>query len=148
MIVSKGGKFGKKGLGIEVNQTPVETTDVYKSPVDMQNVFGAGVVYNGYQGDLGPDGTLLKTSNSWGPRMDGRMINQYLPNGESTPFVPHEDNWKEFYQTGVNSTTNVAVNGGNEKSSFRLSYGYTGNKGVFKNNDFSRHNIAFEVILN
>ena len=142
MIVSKGGKFGKKGLGIEVNQT-VETTDVYKSPVDMQNVFGAGVVYNGYQGDLGPDGTLLKTSNSWGPRMDGRMINQYLPNGESTPFVPHEDNWKEFYQTGVNSTTNVAVNGGNEKSSFRLSYGYTGNKGVFKNNDFSRHNIAF-----
>ena len=108
-----------------------------------RNVFGAGVVYNGYQGDLGPDGTLLKTSNSWGPRMDGRMINQYLPNGESTPFVPHEDNWKSFYQTGVNSTTNVAVNGGNEKSSFRLSYGYTGNKGVFKNNDFSRHNIAF-----
>ncbi len=43
----------------------------------------------------------------------------------------------------MNSTTNVAVNGGNEKSSFRLSYGYTGNKGVFKNNDFSRHNIAF-----
>lgn len=34
VIVSKGGKFGKQGLGIEVNQT-FEWTDVYKSPVDL-----------------------------------------------------------------------------------------------------------------
>lgn len=143
VIVSKGGKFGKQGLGVEVNQT-VEVTDVYKSPVDLQNEFGAGTTYNGYQGDFLADGTLQRTSSSWGPRMDGRLVNQYMPNGEATPFVAHEDNWKEFYQTGVNSTTNVAVSGGGEKSSFRVSYGYTTNKGVFKNNDFSRHNIAFK----
>ncbi len=143
VIVSKGGKFGKKGLGVEVNQT-VEVTDIYKSPVELQNVYGSGSPGNGYQGDFMPDGTITKTVNSWGPRMDGRMINQYLPNGESTPFSPHKDNWKEFYQTGMNSTTNVAISGGGEKSSFRLSYGYTSNKGVFKNNDFERHNITFK----
>ncbi len=143
VIVSKGGKFGKQGLGVEVNQT-VEFTDVYKSPVELQNIYGAGTTYNGYQGDFLDDGSLQKTTNSWGPRMDGRMINQYMPNGEATPFVPHEDNWKEFYQTGVNSTTNVAVSGGGEKSSFRVSYGYTSNNGVFKNNEFRRHNIAFK----
>lgn len=142
VIVSKGGKFGKQGLGVEVNQT-VEFTDVYKSPVELQNVFGAGTSWNGYEGDYLADGSLQRTVFSWGPRMDGRMINQYMPDGEATPFVPHEDNWKEFYQTGVNSTTNVAVSGGGEKSSFRVSYGYTSNKGVFKNNDFSRHNIGF-----
>ncbi|MEY8687263.1 SusC/RagA family TonB-linked outer membrane protein [Bacteroides sp. AN502(2024)] len=143
VIVSKGGKYGKQGIGVEVNQT-VEFTNVYKSPVELQNVYGAGTTYNGYQGDFLADGSLQKTSASWGPRMDGRMLNQYLPNGEDTPYVAHEDNWKEFYQTGVNNTTNVAISGGGEKSSFRVSYGYTSNKGVFKNNDFSRHNIAFK----
>ena len=143
VIVSKGGKFGKKGLGVEVNQT-VEVTDVYKSPVELQNVYGAGRAWNGYQGDFLADGSLEKSSYSWGPRMDGRIINQNLPNGEATPYVAHEDNWKKFYQTGVNSTTNVAISGGGEKSSFRLSYGYTSNNGVFKNNDFTRHNIAFK----
>lgn len=143
VIVSKGGKFGKQGLGVEVNQT-VEFTDVYKSPIELQNVYGAGTPWNGYQGDYLADGSLQRTSNSWGPRMDGRIIDQYLPNGEATAFVPHENNWKEFYQTGVNSTTNVAISGGTEKSSFRVSYGFTSNNGVFKNNDFRRHNIAFK----
>ena len=41
VIVSKGGKYGKQGLGIEVSQT-VEWTNVYKSPVELQNEFGAG----------------------------------------------------------------------------------------------------------
>lgn len=143
VIVSKGGKYGKQGLGVEVNQT-VEITDVYKSPVELQNIYGAGYTYNGYQGDFQPDGSLDKVASlSWGPRMDGRMINQYMPNGENTPFSPHKNNWKEFYQTGINNTTNVAISGGGEKSSFRLSYGYNKTKGVFLNNDFQRHNISF-----
>ena len=75
--------------------------------------------------------------------MDGREINQYMPDGKNTPFSPHPMNWKEFYQTGINNTTNVAISGGGEKSSFRLSYGFTKTKGVFLNNDFQRHNISF-----
>ncbi len=142
VIVSKGGKYGKQGLGVEVNQT-VEITDVYKSPVELQNIYGAGYPYNGYQGDYQPDGSLDKTTVSWGPKMDGRLINQYMPNGENTPFSPHPNNWKDFYQTGINNTTNVAISGGGEKSSFRLSYGFTKTKGVFLNNDFRRHNISF-----
>jgi len=145
VIVSKGGKYGKQGLGVEVNQT-FEWTDVYKSPVELQNVYGAGTTYNGTQGGFLADGSLQKTVNSFGPKMEGQMINQYLPNGEATPYVAHSNNWKEFYQTGMNSTTNVAINGGGEKSSFRLSYGYTDNKGVFKRNNFSRHNINFRGI--
>lgn len=143
VIVSKGGKYGKQGLGVEINQT-LEWTSVYKAPVDLQNTYGAGTTYNGTQGDFLADGTLQRTPSSWGPKMDGRMINQYLPDGEATPFVAHKNNWKEFYQTGLNSTTNVAISGGGEKSSFRLSYGYTDNKGVFIRNNFNRHNIAFK----
>lgn len=142
VIVSKGGQYGKQGLGVEVNQT-TEWTDVYKSPVALQNIYGQGYPYNGYQGDYQPDGSLDRVSVSWGPKMDGSLRNQYMPDGESTPFSPHPLNWKEFYQTGINNTTNVAISGGGEKSSFRISYGFTKNLGVFINNDFTRHNISF-----
>ncbi len=143
VIVSKGGKFGKQGLGIEVSQS-AEAIDVYKSPVSFQNVYGAGTANNGYEGGFLADGSLQKTSMSFGPKMDGSMVDQYLPNGQKTPFLPHPDNWKALYQTGLNSTTNIAINGGGEKSSFRLSYAYTDNNGVFKRNQFSRHSISFK----
>ena len=143
VITSKGGKMGKQGIGVEIQQT-LEFTDVYKSPVDLQNIYGAGYSYNGYEGDFNPDGSLTATTSSFGPKMDGKvMVNQFLPHGEATPFVAHPDNWNEFYQTGVNSTTNVAISGGSENSSFRLSYGFMSNKGVFEGNDFKRHNLAF-----
>lgn len=145
VIVSKGGKYSKQGLGVEVNQT-VEVTDVNKSPVELQNIYGAGAPHDGYQGDFQPDGAIISAGYSWGPKMDGSLRNQWMPDGKSTPFSPHPMNWKEFYQTEINNTTNVAISGGGEKSSFRLSYGFTKTKGVFLNNDFHRHNISFRGI--
>lgn len=145
VIVSKGGKYSKQGLGVEVNQT-VEVTDVYKSPVELQNIYGAGAPHDGYQGDFQPDGAIISAGYSWGPKMDGSLRDQWMPDGKSTPFSPHPMNWKEFYQTGINNNTNVAISGGGEKSSFRLSYGFTKTKGVFLNNDFHRHNISFRGI--
>lgn len=73
VIVSKGGKFGKQGLGIEVSQT-LETAQIYKAPIKMQNIYGAGSPNNGYEGDFLPDGLLQRTAYSWGPKMDGRVI--------------------------------------------------------------------------
>lgn len=143
VIVSKGGKYGKKGLGVEISQT-LETNDIYKSPIEFQNIYGAGRPNNGYEGGFLADGSLQKTGTSFGPRMDGQLINQYLPNGQKTPFVAHPDNWKSLYQSGLNSTTNVAINGGGEKSSFRVSYSYTDNNGVYKRNKFTRHSVSFK----
>ncbi|MEL7599386.1 MAG: SusC/RagA family TonB-linked outer membrane protein [Proteiniphilum sp.] len=142
VIKSKGGKYGKQGLGVEISQI-LETTNIYKSPIELQNVYGAGAVNNGYEGGFLADGSLQQASTSFGPKMDGSMINQYLPHGQATPFVAHPDNWKSLYQSGLNSTTNVAINGGGEKSSFRLSYSYTDNNGVFKRNKFTRNSISF-----
>jgi iron complex outermembrane receptor protein len=143
VIVSKGGRYGKKGLGIEISQT-LETNNIYKSPIELQNVYGAGAPNNGFEGGFLADGSLQRSAYSWGPKMDGSMVNQYLPHGEPTPFVPHPDNWKALYQSALNSTTNVAINGGGEKSSFRVSYSYTDNNGVFKRNNFKRHTVSFK----
>ncbi|MEA4916527.1 SusC/RagA family TonB-linked outer membrane protein [Proteiniphilum sp.] len=142
VIKSKGGKYGKQGLGVEISQI-LETTDIYKSPIALQNVYGAGAPGNGFEGGFLADGSLQRTAISFGPKMDGSLVNQYLPHGQTTPFVPHPDNWKSLYQSGLNSTTNVAINGGGESSSFRLSYSFTDNNGVFKRNNFNRHAISF-----
>lgn len=142
VIKSKGGRYGKQGMGVEISQI-LETTDIYKSPIQLQNVYGAGSPSNGYEGGFLADGSLQRTAISFGPRMDGSMVNQYLPHGQATPFSPQPDNWKSLYQAGLNSTTNVAINGGGENSSFRISYAYTDNNGVFKRNKFSRHAISF-----
>ncbi len=144
VIVSKGGKYGKRGLGVEFSQI-LETTDIYKSPIALQNVYGAGSPNNGFEGGFLADGSLQKTAVSFGPKMDGSLVNQYLPNGGvATPFSPQPDNWKSLYQAGLNSTSNIAINGGGENSSFRVSYSYTDNNGVFKRNKFDRHSIAFK----
>lgn len=145
VIKSKGGKYGKQGLGVEISQI-LETTDIYKSPIALQNVYGAGAVQNGYEGGLLADGSLQRTAVSFGPKMDGSLLNQYLPHGQATPFIPQPDNWKNLYQSGLNSTTNVAINGGAENSSFRVSYSFTDNNGVFKRNNFNRHAISFRGV--
>ncbi len=146
VIVSKGGKYGKKGLGVEISQT-VETTDVYKAPIEFQNIYGAGKPWNGYEGGFLADGSLTKTSMSYGPKMDGRLINQYLPNGVKTPFVAHPNNWKQIYRSGLNVTTNVAFSGGTEKSSFRVSVSRMDNNGVFKRNKFTRNSVTFKGLM-
>lgn len=145
VIKSKGGRYGKEGLGIEISQI-LETTDIYKSPIELQNIYGAGSSQNGYDGGFLADGSLERSQYSFGPRMDGSMVNQYLPHGQATPFVPHPDNWKSLYQAGLNSNTNFAISGGKDNSSFRISYSYTDNNGVFKRNKFTRHAISFRGI--
>ncbi len=146
VIVSKGGKFGKQGLGIEISHS-IETAEVYKAPVALQNVYGAGTPNNGYEGGFLGDGSLQRTSFSLGPKMEGQMINQYLPHGQSTPFVPQPNSWKALYQSPLNMQHNVAINGGGETSSFRLSYSYADNNGVFARNNFNRNTLAFKGLM-
>ena len=146
VIVSKGGKFGKQGLGVELSQT-MEMMDIYASPIRLQNVYGMGNPTNGFEGGLMSDGKLQRnTQRSFGPKMDGQMYDQYFLNGEATPYVPHPDNWKAFYQNGSYSNTNMSITGGNEKTSFRASYSYTDNKGSFKFNEFTRNAISFKFL--
>ena len=58
-----------------------------------------------------------------------------------TPFLPQPDNIKDFFETGVTFTQNVAVSGGNEFGDVRASYTYLDQKGIIPNTDLKRHNF-------
>ncbi len=143
VIVSKGG-VSRKGVGVEISQT-FKQENIYASHIKLQNEYGAGTAWNGYDGGLLADGTLSKTTNSMGLKMDGQLLDQYYRNGEKTPYSPHPNNWKDLYQNGNYSNTNVAINGGNDKAVYRLSYSYMDDKGVLKNNEFKRNSVSFKT---
>ena len=63
---------------------------------------------------------------SWGPRMDGTLArhwDSWIPNhpnfGELRPWSPNPNNIKNFFETGVTSTTSVSFGKGGEDYSFR-----------------------------
>lgn len=55
--------------------------------------------------------------------------------------VPLYDNLKNFFQTGYTSRHNLGLEGGNDKSSYRLSVGYTGQQGVVPTTDYKRLSV-------
>src|SRR5690606_4796422 len=54
-------------------------------------------------------------------------------------------NFLDVFQKGIGYNTNVAVDGGNEKSTFRLSYNRNQAEGVVKNNKFLKNALDLRV---
>ncbi|MEN7548064.1 SusC/RagA family TonB-linked outer membrane protein [Rapidithrix thailandica] len=158
LITTKKGKKNQ-GIGVTVSQN-VTVYDPYSGP-EFQNVFGGGTVGAfftdrrdpNYQADeawrtkvfpTDPgtgqpyiDHQINRELENWGPRMEGQEVLNY--DGTPTRYLPQPDNFLDAFRTGWGSNTNVAVAGGTDKSTFRLSYSHNEGEGVVHNNDFSKN---------
>ena len=156
VITTKGGKI-RKGIGVEVNYTH-EWGSIYEFATPLQNEFMMGNPGNGYEGGIyeGQQYTSAGyTTLSWGPSvasLNGQPLYQfykyYEPDGIDNPLEPvtiNPDSWKAFYQNTQYDNVSVALTGGSEKATFRLSYGYMDGDGNMPNNSFSRHSINFNT---
>ena len=146
VITTKSGQ-GRKGLGIQVSQT-FGTDYVYKQP-RMQNVYGPGAMagYVDY-GTQKPDDTYYQFDNQrqfmlnadgkhtlmgdwdwegYGPKYDGSEIEFYDKSYRA--YLPVKNNFKDAYNLGFNSNTNVAISGGNDKTTFYTSLGFFAQSG-------------------
>ncbi|MFV0249281.1 MAG: SusC/RagA family TonB-linked outer membrane protein [Tenacibaculum sp.] len=169
LITTKSGKQGK-GLGISFNQT-----FSFEKPLRIpkyQNEYGQGSGGNfsfldGLNGGIN-DGV----DESWGPPLDGRLVPQHnsptssgfragdialRPTDDNgiftdkiipTPWIAHPNNIEDFFELGTTSTTNVAIAGGNEKGSLRLSYTNLNNKGILPNTNLERNTYALNTSYN
>lgn len=137
LITTKSGK-GAKGLGISVSNT---TT--FENPMklpDYQNEWGQGSQGAFWFVDGAGGGTNDGFDESWGPKLDiGLMIPQFDSpvdeNGvrQATPWISRPDNIESFFETGVTTTTNVSLTGGNEDANFRASYTFFDQTGMVPN---------------
>ena len=143
LITTKSGS-ARKGIGVTIN-SGVTFSNVALLP-DYQNQYGGGYSqsFDTLNGQLIPD---YRADESWGPEMNGQMVrhwDSWFPGdnfGEERPWSPHPDNVRDFYDTGVAFDNNVAIAGGNEQTTFRLSYTNSSNQGVYPQSKLNRNTL-------
>ena len=62
------------------------------------------------------------------------MLGQEVRNYDGTPttYSPQPNNFLDAFQTGFGTNTNIALEGGTEKSTFRLSYNHNQGEGIVR----------------
>jgi TonB-linked SusC/RagA family outer membrane protein len=152
LITTKSGK-GQKGLGVTF-----EENMMWEDPLVIpkyQNLYGQGSAADWNAGeyefeyvDGNYGGINDGVDESWGPRLDGRLIPQfdspYDPETDvrtATPWVAHPDNIKSFFETGLKRTTNLAIAGSKGGNNFRLSLSNQDVKGILPNTDLRKNTI-------
>ena len=132
-------------------RTEINTNVTFEKPAilpEFQNLYGqgSGGDFEWVDGNYG--GINDGVDESWGPRLDGRLICQFTSPGAGTanctptPWIAHPDNVKDFFNTGVTASTTVGVSGGTERSFGRLSLGADNINGIFPDNLFQRRTAS------
>ncbi|MEG1236644.1 SusC/RagA family TonB-linked outer membrane protein [Flavobacterium plurextorum] len=141
LIQTKRGSI-QKGIGVEYN-----TSFTFETPSiipDWQYEYGSG------DANKKPT-TKAEAINygrwSWGAKMDGTDVIQF--DGVKRPYSPQKNNIKNFYETGTTFINSIALSGGTEKATGRLSFSNMDNQSVVPNSGFNRKsiNIASNVNL-
>ncbi len=165
IVTTKNGS-GTKGIGVEFNSNFMAERP-WISP-NFQNTYGGGNGYrtwytDGWSGSItdpaeiaqyrgaypnGPLSGTEGTDESWGAPMDGRLVRHWWSGNQVAPLTPNPNNWNDYWQTGKTFSNTVALSGGNEKGSFRMSVGQTKQDGIMYFNDFYRNNFKLNTAYN
>ncbi|MEP1490180.1 MAG: SusC/RagA family TonB-linked outer membrane protein [Algibacter sp.] len=131
-------KSGARGKDFAVTLSTTLTAENVHILTDYQNEFGQGIdgVYN------------PNTTFSWGPTLDGSSVAHWSndPNFTGTSSLSAQpDNVKDFFDTGYNLATNLAISTNNEKTSTYFSYTNTNVTGTVPDNDLNGHTFSIRV---
>ena len=153
----------RKGIGVSVTQS-VNIMNPYAGP-DFQNEFGGGTVGAFFTDNREPnykpdeswttkvfpidpvtgkpyiDRQIYRELENWGPAMTGQEVTNY--DGTPTRYLAQPNNFLDAFQTGLGTNTNVALDGGTDKSTFRLSYNHNQGKGIVPRNKILKD--AFDI---
>ena len=158
LITTKSGR-NKQGIGVSVSSTT--TFETLLTLPKYQNEYGQGAGFEFEFGDGFGAGINDNIDESWGPRLDGRLIRQHdsptangfrggdshpsIDRGEitPTPWVSNPDNIRDFFETGVTFNNSVALTGANENGNFRLGFTNLKNEGIVPNTGLERNTFAF-----
>ena len=103
---------------------------------DYQNQYGQGFGGEFKFVDGAGGGINDGADESWGPKLDGRLIDQFT--GPAQPWVAHPDNVKDFFKGGQSFSGNLAFRGGTDRANARLSLGAENITGFIPNNKFQK----------
>lgn len=133
LVTTKKG-VSRKGLGVEISSNYVSEEVAFVPSYQQQ--YGQGA--NGLKPTSQQD--AFDNWRSWGARLDGSDYVAF--NGETLPYsAVGRDDQRNFYQRGQTFTNTVALSGGTENISSRLSFSRLDNQGIIPNNSYARNTI-------
>lgn len=138
LITTKSGSSSAgegQGIGVEFNSNT--TFERFVNTYDFQNEYGHGT--NGNKPET-IEQAAEYGGTAWGGRLDGSDVYQF--DGVQRPYVAHEDNYKEFYRTGYSSTNTIALTGGGENQSYRVSFSDLRNESIVPNSGMNRQTVS------
>ncbi|WP_069659457.1 SusC/RagA family TonB-linked outer membrane protein [Arcticibacter eurypsychrophilus] len=142
LIKTKTGK-GKQGIGITINSN--NTFDQIALLPTYQNIYGQGADGNFSFKDGKGGGVNDGVDESWGPKMDGRLIPQFNSNGVPVPFIPHPDNVKSFFKTGYSLNNGVAIANSSDNLDYRFSYNNSDQSGITPNTAVGKNSFSLNT---
>ncbi len=132
ILITTKTKGSGQGIGVTYNSN--FTSDHPLDYTDYQYEYG--------QGEYGVRPTAPNpTSGVWsfGEKFAGQT--QVLFGGVSVPYAPVRNRINTFYRDGSTWTNSISLSSGNDKGGFNLSVSNLDNKGITRNNTFSRKTI-------
>ncbi len=142
LITTKSGK-SQKGLGISVS-SGITISQVATLP-SFQNSFGQGSNGKFSYVDGKGGGINDGVDESWGPKLDGRLIPQFYSNGQAVPFVANPDNVRDFFNTGITYDNSISVARSDDKSDFRLGINNQKQNGTVPNSEVNKTNFTINT---
>ncbi len=159
VITTKNGGLNK-GIGVAISQSM--GFDLITATPDLQTEYGPGTIAgNIFYGERDAEGNFYRWDTKqfyidgsgratlvgadgmgWGPHYDGREIIYY--DGSTGKYTPQKNAYRDFYQPGFNTNTNVIVRGGTEKTLFYLSANYRYANGTLPSTSFSRGSVLLK----
>ena len=158
IIITTKKRGPKQGIGVELTQS-VMADRVYILP-KFQNLYAGGASSDLTQYNYTPgqpavwqalDGKYFHDYTddaSWGPRMSGQ---EYIPwyawfpgtqySFKTAPLLPKPSNARDFWNTGLTTTTNAAFSKSGPGSNIRISYTNQDIQGIIPNSSSIRHTL-------
>lgn len=155
LITTKKGSNDKRGFSVEFNSSTQFQTGFLAIP-HKQEEYGPGENYQYAYGDGAGGGINDADYDIWGPRFEGQLIPQWNSpiDSASGKLVPlpwldrGHNNLKNFLQTGLLSTNNIAISANSDKGNMRLSVSQLYQKGLIPNTKVGGTNVNFSGTLN
>ena len=153
VITTKSGR-ARQDLGVRFSQRYSVRTP-YDGPA-FQNVYGEGTI-PGYatwapdryapskyfRQNAAGEPYLAPTVLSWGHKMDGTRVRDW--DGNWIDYNPQPNNFLEIFDQGMQSNTNLTLDGGGDNSTFLISLSNLTEKGTMPGNKFQRNSVFSKV---
>lgn len=134
VITTKTGRGGVEGTRFSF--TSRMTTEMPSVLPDYQNKYGQGFVGEFQYVDGAGSGVNDGADESWGPKLDGRLIDQF--HGKAQPWIAHPDNVKNYFQNGSTVSNNISVSTAAKGMGARLSLTKDNTKGLVPNSSLNK----------